>query len=78
MCIAVPMQLTSIDASEGTATATLAGNSLVVDVSLVDAAVGEYVLVHAGCALEKVTKETALEILELFAELKELGAHGNR
>lgn len=72
MCIAVPMEVVRLHPESGTATVALHGNRLRVDVSLVDARPGDRVLVHAGCALEIVSRELADEILEIFAELREL------
>lgn len=37
---------------------------------LEDCAVGDYVLVHAGYAIEKISTEAAEENLRIFAELK--------
>jgi hydrogenase expression/formation protein HypC len=34
-----------------------------------DAAVGDYVLIHVGYAIERIDEEEALRTLELFAEL---------
>jgi hydrogenase expression/formation protein HypC len=45
------------------------------EVSLVllkDVRVGEYVMVHAGCAIARVSEEEALETIKLFEELREL------
>jgi hydrogenase expression/formation protein HypC len=40
-----------------------------VNVTLVDAKVGEYVLVHAGYAIQTVDKKDALETLTLWKEI---------
>ena len=40
-----------------------------VNVTLVDAKVGEYVLVHAGYAIQKMDEKDALETLELWKEV---------
>jgi hydrogenase expression/formation protein HypC len=40
-----------------------------VDLSLVDAKVNDYVIIHAGFAIEKLDKADALNTLELFKEL---------
>ncbi len=40
-----------------------------VNVTLVDAKVGDYVLVHAGYAIQTVDKEDALETLTLWKEI---------
>ena len=42
-----------------------------VNVSLVDAKVGEYVLVHAGYAIQTLDKADALETLALWKEILE-------
>jgi hydrogenase expression/formation protein HypC len=39
---------------------------------LKDVRVGEYVMVHAGCAIARVSEEEALETIKLFEELREL------
>jgi hydrogenase expression/formation protein HypC len=40
-----------------------------VNVSLVDARVGEWVVVHAGFAIEKMDEEEARETLKLWGEM---------
>ena len=40
-----------------------------VNVTLVDAKVGEYVLVHAGYAIQKMDEKEALETLALWKEV---------
>ena len=40
--------------------------------------VGEYVLVHAGCAIQKINEEYAKETLEVFKELSEVMGEKNR
>lgn len=77
MCIAIPMQVEQILLEDNVAIVCLSGNKLTVDISLVSPEVGDFVLVHAGCALEIVTKKTAQEILDLFAELEELATNGD-
>jgi hydrogenase expression/formation protein HypC len=42
-----------------------------VDVTLVDAKVGDYVLVHAGYAIQKLSPEEAMETLRLWSEILE-------
>ena len=70
MCVAAPMKIVSIDWKNHTAVAELEGNKLMVSIRLIDPKIGDYVLVHAGCALEILSKQTAEEIKELFDELK--------
>ena len=42
-----------------------------VNISLVDAKVDDYVLVHAGYAIQKLDREDALETLSLWKEVLE-------
>jgi len=71
MCIAVPMEITSINEQTHSGKVTHAGNELPVDLTLVSPKLGDYVLVHAGCAIEIVEKDAALEILDIFASLED-------
>ena len=72
MCIAAPMKVIEIHYEKNTAKVCMSGNYMDVNISLISPKVGDYVLVHAGCAIEIVKKETANEILELFDVLEEL------
>ncbi|MCQ2546215.1 MAG: HypC/HybG/HupF family hydrogenase formation chaperone [Clostridia bacterium] len=70
MCVAIPGRVTEVDGSM--AKVDFNGNSVNVNVGLVDPKVGQYVLVHAGCAIEVMEKEQAQEIIDLFADLEEM------
>lgn len=76
MCVAAPMKVISVDREAHTAAAELGGNVLNVNIRLVEPKVGDYILVHAGCALEILAKEQAEEIRDLFAELEALNGSG--
>ena len=68
-CLAVPLKLTSVDSGNQTGTVTMAGADLEVGLMLVpDAAPGDYVLVHAGMAIERVDEQDAAEMLETIRE----------
>ena len=72
MCLAIPARVIEVEGTR--AKAELSGNIISADLSLVDgAAVGDWVLVHAGFAIEKLDPEDAKETLELFAEMERLG-----
>lgn len=71
MCIAIPGKITEMNGIK--AKADFNGNLVDVNVGLVEPQVGDYVLVHAGCAIEVLTKERAEEMLEIFEELEEMG-----
>ena len=62
MCLAVPMQVESIEGA--VATCPFAGGEYRVRIDLVDVDVGDYVLVHAGIAVATVNEEEALETLK--------------
>ena len=70
MCLAIPALVTRV---EGGKAQVDFGEGVLrdVNVSLVDAKVGEYVLVHAGYAIQTVDKEDALETLALWKEILE-------
>lgn len=70
MCVAVPGKIISIENSMGKV--DFSGNTINVRLDLVKANVGDYVLVHAGCALEVLNKSKADEIIELFKEIEEI------
>lgn len=68
MCLAIPAkvlevqgEVAKVDFGQGVARE--------VNVMLVDARVGEYVLVHAGYAIQVVDQEAAEESLKLWREL---------
>ena len=70
MCVAIPGRVTEIEGT--TAKFDFNGNMVNVNVGLVEPEVGQYVLVHAGCAIEVMDKEQAQEIIDLFADLEAL------
>lgn len=71
MCIAVPAMIEEINGSE--AVVNYGGVKLKTNITFIEnPAVGDYVLIHAGCAVEKLDKEEAEETLEIFRELAEV------
>ena len=69
MCIAIPGKIISLDPPR--AKVDFNGNLVEVNVGLIDPEIGDYVLVHAGCAIEIMEKDKALELIELFQDLEE-------
>jgi hydrogenase expression/formation protein HypC len=67
MCLAVPGQVVSVEGTQ--ADVDFGGVLRKVNVSLVDAQVGEWVVVHAGFAIEKMDEEEARETLKLWGEM---------
>ncbi len=72
MCLAIPAKILSLD---GTKARVDFGQSVLreVNVSLVDAKVGQYVLVHAGYAIQVLEEKEALETLSLWKEVLAAG-----
>jgi hydrogenase expression/formation protein HypC len=72
MCLAIPAQVVQIE--EGLGLVELGG--VVREASfmlLPDAQVGDYVLLHAGYALQKLDEAEAEETIRLLTELAEAG-----
>ncbi|MDR1320166.1 MAG: HypC/HybG/HupF family hydrogenase formation chaperone [Gracilibacteraceae bacterium] len=66
MCVALPGKVISIEDNFGQV--DFGGGLLSVNLGLVRAEVGDYVLVHAGCALEVMQKDLAEDVIALFAD----------
>lgn len=70
MCLAIPARIVRIDPETETALVTLGGVNKEISLALVkDVAVDDYVLVHVGYALNKVSAAEADETLRLIAEI---------
>lgn len=70
MCLAIPARITAIDPTTATAQVALGAVSKAISLALVDeVAVGDYVLVHVGYALNKLSLEEAERTLETIAAL---------
>ncbi|OIO74946.1 MAG: hydrogenase assembly protein HupF [Zetaproteobacteria bacterium CG1_02_53_45] len=73
MCLAVPARVDSLDPATSMAIVDLDGIRKEVSTQLLDeVAVGDYVLVHVGFALERIDPVEAAKTLALFAELRAL------
>jgi len=68
MCIAIPGKVISLDGN--TAKTEFSGNIVEVNTGLIEPKIGQYVLVHAGCAIEVMEKDKAEELIDLFAEVE--------
>ena len=69
MCLAVPAQVVSIDAATDMATISLGEVRKEVSLALVDDVdIGDFVLVHVGYALNRISPEEAERTLALMAE----------
>ena len=70
MCIAIPGRVTGVSGTR--AKVDYNGNVVEVNTGLVEPKVGQYVLVHAGCAIEVMEKDKAQEIIDIFAMIDEM------
>ncbi len=68
MCLAIPAKILSL---EGTKANVDFGQGVLreVNISLVDAKIGMYVLVHAGYAIQVLEEKEALETLSLWNDV---------
>ena len=68
MCLAIPAKVVGVKGES--AQVDFGGGVLrEVNVTLVDAKVGEYILVHAGYAIQVLSEEDAQETLRLWNEV---------
>jgi hydrogenase expression/formation protein HypC len=68
MCVAVPVRVVEIHG--GSALVDLQGVRRDVSLALVDnVGVGDYVIVHAGFAIQRLDEQEALATLELLREM---------
>ena len=72
MCVAYPGKIISIENNH--ARVDFTGSVVPVNISMVDVEPGDYVLVHAGMAIQKVETEEAQEWIALFRDLEEATA----
>jgi len=72
MCLSIPAKILSI---EGDMANTSVGGTIVrTSLQLLDEVdVGDYVLVHTGFALQKISEEEALETIRIIKELDSEG-----
>jgi hydrogenase expression/formation protein HypC len=68
MCLAIPARVVRVDGDKAQVDF---GEGVLreVNVTLVDAKVGDYVLVHAGYAIQLMDEKDALETLSLWNEI---------
>lgn len=68
MCLAVPGEIQGVNGDR--AIVDITGVRKEISTALIgEAAIGDYVLVHAGCAIAKIDEQEAKETLELLRQL---------
>jgi hydrogenase expression/formation protein HypC len=74
VCLAIPGKIISIDKNKEHASIDYGdGTKRNANVSLVDVNIGDYVLVHAGFAIQVLDEQEAKETLKLFREILQSG-----
>ncbi|HEY5585581.1 MAG TPA: HypC/HybG/HupF family hydrogenase formation chaperone [Ruminiclostridium sp.] len=72
MCLGLPAKVVSIDGNNSTV--EMMGVTSTISIELLEnVKVGDFVLVHAGCAIQILDEEDALKTIEIFNEIRELG-----
>ena len=70
MCLSIPAKILKIEGDR--ANAIIGNNMIEIGLHLVDdVKVNDYVLVHTGYALQKISEEEALEAIRIINELNE-------
>lgn len=69
MCVAMPGKVVELYGKD--ALVDFSGNRVRAAAGLVPLKVGDYVLVHAGCILQKLSADEAQDLMDLFEELEE-------
>jgi hydrogenase expression/formation protein HypC len=76
MCLSVPAKIIAVNGNS--AKVSVGGTLVDISLQLLDnVKTGDYVLVHTGFALQKVSEEEALETIELIRQLDMAGEAGD-
>jgi len=72
MCVSIPAKIITLHGD--TAEVSVSGNTFRAGIQLLDEVrEGDYVLLHAGFAIQKIDPGEAEETLKLFREMKQTG-----
>lgn len=71
MCVALPGKV--IEIKDRDAVVDFNGNQVTARAGLVDVKVGDYVLVHAGCVIQKVSQQDMEDLENLNDLMKDAG-----
>jgi hydrogenase expression/formation protein HypC len=75
MCYAIPAKI--IELHQDTAKVDYGGVIKTVNICLLESLkIGDYILIHAGFAIEKVEKKSAEETLDMIREMMKLSEKG--
>jgi hydrogenase expression/formation protein HypC len=67
MCLGIPAKVLEINGD--IAKVDFGGVSREVDISLVNAKINDYVIIHAGFAIQKLDEKEAIDTLDLFKQI---------
>ena len=71
MCLAIPMKLIKIEGTKGLV--ELSGVKKEVSLDLLsEVMIGDYLIIHAGFAIEKLNEEEAKKTLEIWEEITQI------
>jgi len=71
MCLGIPGKVIKIEAKSSLV--EILGVTREISIELLEnVKVGDYVITHAGCAIQKLDEDEALKTIELFKEIEEL------
>ncbi len=76
MCLAIPMEIKTIDGNQAVAEAGGIRKEVRLDL-IAGAEIGDYILIHTGYAIEKLDPAEALETLELIKQVYRAGMTGS-
>jgi hydrogenase expression/formation protein HypC len=71
MCLGVPGRIVKLEGKDAIAEIMGAERSISIEL-LENVKIGDYVLIHAGCAIQVVDEEEALDTIRLFNELRDV------
>jgi hydrogenase expression/formation protein HypC len=70
MCLSIPAKIVSIDGSM--AEVSVGGSLFKAGLHMIEnAKVGDYILLHAGFAIQKISEEEAAETLKILKEMND-------
>ncbi len=72
MCLGLPAKVIKIDGNSAEVEMMGVINKISVEL-LENVKVGDFVLVHAGCAIQIVDQDEAARTIDIFNEIRELG-----
>lgn len=71
MCLSIPSKVISINGDK--AMVSVGGTEYEASLQLLDdVKIDDYILIHTGFAIQKISEEEALETLSLFQELEDI------